>query len=408
MVPTQTYFTSQEPARPDAPAAPAAPAGTAIPARPNAPAGTAIPERPSAPAGTIIPARPGKPARLPSWLSILLALALPAVLAFTPVAAQDFVRHEIQPGDSLVNIAQQYSTDVASLVELNDIANPDLIFAGQVLKIAEPEATQSEVNQPASIGNSDPAADTNPAAETRTDADTGTSAEASTGTGAGAGAGADENIVWIDHIIAPGEWLSTIAWKYNLSIDRLVQANQISDPNLIFAGQVISVPTAAPDETVQSASEQPASEEPATEQSATQPATENPATQPTIESRLEYWGTYYDIPLELFKALTWWESGWNNSLISVAGAVGIGQLMPATVDFVSNVLVGIRLDPHNPDDNIRMSARFLRYLLDETGNDRLYALGAYYQGLYSVRTNGIYLSSMQYVTGILSLQARFK
>lgn len=305
----------------------------------------------------------------------------------------------------MAKIAQQYFTDVASLVELNDIANPDLIFAGQVLKITEPETAQSqppqspssqETNQPTSIDNS------------KTDVrDTDSQA--------------NDSIIWVDHIIAPGEWLSTIAWKYGLTIDRLVQHNQISNPNLIFAGQVISVPTAAPASVTEptpsppSANEPPAStSEPASEPAArasepAAPASEPPASaQPTIESRLEHWGTYYDIPLELFKALTWWESGWNNSLISVAGAVGIGQLMPATVDFVSNVLIGMRLDPHNPDDNIRMSARFLRYLLDETGNDRRYALGAYYQGLYSVRTNGIYLSSMQYVTGIMSLQARFK
>ncbi len=275
-----------------------------------------------------------------------------------------------------MKIAQQYSTDVASLVELNNIANPDLIFAGQSLNIPGTAQPQSE---PTQLEPVEPQPEQNqPTSNDKSDANTQT----------------DDNIVWVDHIIAPGEWLSTIAWKYNLSLERLAQANQISNPNLIFAGQVLSVPT----------------ERPAVQPTA--PVAEQPpaptAEHPTIEQRLEHWSTHYDIPQELFKALTWWESGWNNSLISTAGAVGIGQLMPATVDFVSNVLVGIPLDPHNPDDNIRMSARFLRYLLDETGNDRQYALGAYYQGLYSVRTNGIYLSSMQYINGILSLQARFR
>lgn len=180
-------------------------------------------------------------------------------------------------------------------------------------------------------------------------------------------------VVQLWHRVKSGETSSQIARHYGLTdFQQLKDANPDSDLDLLQVGQLLVIPGV------------------------------------TVEDRLEYWGRHYGVPVEFFKALTWWESGWNNSLISSAGAIGIGQLIPATVDFVSDVLIGKKLDPRNQDDNIRMSARFLRYLLDETGNDLRLTLGAYYQGLFSVRTKGIYLSSLQYVTGILALQSRFK
>ena len=41
----------------------------------------------------------------------------------------------IRPGDTLSGIAEEYGTDVATLVSLNGISNPDLIYAGQSLQV---------------------------------------------------------------------------------------------------------------------------------------------------------------------------------------------------------------------------------------------------------------------------------
>lgn len=43
--------------------------------------------------------------------------------------------YTVQPGDSLWKIAMRFGTTVEALVRLNDIANPDLIYPGQVLRI---------------------------------------------------------------------------------------------------------------------------------------------------------------------------------------------------------------------------------------------------------------------------------
>ena len=101
------------------------------------------------------------------------------------------------------------------------------------------------------------------------------------------------------------------------------------------------------------------------------------------------------------------ESGWQSSVVSPSGAIGIGQLLPATAAFVAAALIGVPLDPNVPDDNIRMSARFLSYLLGLTGGDVSQALAGYYQGLTSVRRDGMKATTAAYVTVVLALEARF-
>lgn len=41
------------------------------------------------------------------------------------------------------------------------------------------------------------------------------------------------------HVVEPGETLWSIARKYNTTIEKLVEINHISDPDLITVGQII-------------------------------------------------------------------------------------------------------------------------------------------------------------------------
>ncbi|MDP8219002.1 MAG: LysM peptidoglycan-binding domain-containing protein [Candidatus Theseobacter exili] len=45
--------------------------------------------------------------------------------------------HVVRSGESLSSIAQQYGTTVSSIVDYNDLDNPDSIYVGQVLSIPE-------------------------------------------------------------------------------------------------------------------------------------------------------------------------------------------------------------------------------------------------------------------------------
>jgi hypothetical protein len=56
----------------------------------------------------------------------------------------------------------------------------------------------------------------------------------------------------------------------------------------------------------------------------------------------------------LVMGLAWWESGWNASAVSSAGAIGIMQVMPATAAVDGPKLLNRTVDLTDPQDNIDM------------------------------------------------------
>ena len=53
----------------------------------------------------------------------------------TPVSSPDYRYYTIRSGDTLWSIAQRYNTSVEELIQINDLRTPNLIYAGQLLKI---------------------------------------------------------------------------------------------------------------------------------------------------------------------------------------------------------------------------------------------------------------------------------
>lgn len=84
--------------------------------------------------------------------------------------------------------------------------------------------------------------------------------------------------------------------------------------------------------------------------------------------------------LALFRANIAVESAFNPDARSSVGAIGLGQLMPGTAD-----LLGV--DPHDPEDNLRGSARYLLAQLEDFGAADL-ALAAYNAGPEAVHDYG--------------------
>lgn len=198
------------------------------------------------------------------------------------------------------------------------------------------------------------------------------------------------------HVVTPGQTLSGIASAHGVSVEELAAANGIDDVDLIIAGRELTVPEG----NGSGAGSSEPSESGAPEALAASPSRRE------LAPRFDHWAANYGVPADLLSALTWMESGWQNDVVSSAGAQGIGQLMPDTVDFV-NDLLGADLDPAVADDNIRMSARFLAYLLDANDGDVRASLASYYQGLRSVRERGIYSGTDDYIDNVLALRARF-
>jgi len=191
------------------------------------------------------------------------------------------------------------------------------------------------------------------------------------------------------YVVRTGDNLETIAKHNGTTVPALAAANKIINPNLVIIGTKLKVP--AP-----SASKLPARLLAHPERLALTP-------------RFDYWAKAYGVPSDLLKGLAWYESGWQNNVVSSTGAVGVGQLMPFTSDFVSSrLLQNPALSPKKVDDNIRMSARFLRFLLDRVGGAPGLALAAYYQGLKMTQQGKFFNDTKTYVSGVSAARQQFK
>ena len=101
----------------------------------------------------------------------------------------------VQLGDTLSLVAQRFNTTVEALAQANRIVNPNLIFVGQTLTIQLPPETLP------------------PSAQT------------------------------VIHVVQPGETLAQVALRYQTSVWAIAQANGLDNPNLIYAGQRLFIPT---------------------------------------------------------------------------------------------------------------------------------------------------------------------
>jgi soluble lytic murein transglycosylase-like protein len=108
---------------------------------------------------------------------------------------------------------------------------------------------------------------------------------------------------------------------------------------------------------------------------------------------------------KLVLALSYWESGWDQTRVSAGGAVGLMQVLPATAAEAGPGLLGRPVDLDDPYDNADVGAAILREDLDNF-KDPAVALAAYYQGPTSLRENGMFPDTQQYVQGILDLAGR--
>jgi LysM repeat protein len=355
-------------------------------------------------------------------LSMAAVEAAPALAADTTTdvpAADTTVRYQVRKGDSLSSIARRNGVTVSSLAAANSIGNVHLILVGQWLVIPGAATPSADPIVPVVV----PAATPAPAA-------------------------VGSPLVYVLHA---GDSLSAVARRFKVTLVSIVAANGIRNPNRVPVGLKLTIPgqvapptTAVPaiDPAAPTTTVAPIVAAVTPDVSGAEPATTTPivatttstvpapaiAATPTLTAdqlarlpaallsfpdrlalmpSFDRWAAEYGVPPSLLKALAWMESGWQAGVISPSGAIGIGQLLPATAAFVAGMLIGVPLDPYVADDNIRMSARFLAHLLNLTNGDVNTALAGYYQGLTSVRRDGMKATTAAYVNVILALQARF-
>ena len=134
----------------------------------------------------------------------------PVTVETKPITVEtepEWIYHTIAKGEGLYGIARKYGTTVDNILKWNNLSNPDKIAAGQKLKIRNSKATAAPEK---------PAETVQPAP-----APTATST--------------------IYHTVQKGESLGRIAEKYNTTVQKIMQWNNISNPDKITEGQKLKI-----------------------------------------------------------------------------------------------------------------------------------------------------------------------
>ena len=123
----------------------------------------------------------------------------------------------------------------------------------------------------------------------------------------------------------------------------------------------------------------------------------------TLLAWTDAFATQFGLDSDLVRAVVWVESRYCVDIVSPKGAIGLGQLMPATARDMG-------VDPFNPEQNLWGTAKYLRVGYDTFGDWTL-ALAAYNAGPGNVRRYGgvpPFVETQRYVWEVLSVYADLK
>ena len=126
------------------------------------------------------------------------------------------------------------------------------------------------------------------------------------------------------------------------------------------------------------------------------------AKQAAAAPMLDRAGDAADISPRLLEAIAYVESRFNTKAVSPKGAIGMMQLMPATAEELG-------VDPHDPQENARGGADYLRRMVTLFGNNVELAVAAYNAGPAAVlKYGGVppYAETRAYVDAVMEYLAK--
>lgn len=183
------------------------------------------------------------------------ALALGLMIALAPSAVLG-ASYTVRPGDTLDAIAKSHNTSISELVRLNSISNPNLIYVGQTLKVAETvnsytvkrgdtlgAIAQSHGTTVAQITNLNNIANANLIYVGQVLKIPGQNQNPPQSP-------APKAPQQITYTVKPGDQLGLIAYQHNTTVAEIMRLNHLSNPDTIFAGQtlvIVGTPRAIPD-----------------------------------------------------------------------------------------------------------------------------------------------------------------
>ncbi len=140
----------------------------------------------------------------PSGTPVPAPRAAPSSRGGRPAPATQYV---VQPGDTLSAIASEFAIDQNALAQWNGITDPNMLAPGQTLRLTAPPPA------PTATPGSAPT----------------TSAPIAAGT----------------YVIQPGDTLLALTNQFGVSADSLAAANNLTEPYVLVAGQTLSLPIAS-------------------------------------------------------------------------------------------------------------------------------------------------------------------
>lgn len=146
-----------------------------------------------------------------SIVLLICILALTIGFSSSAVAQEDDggnIIHVVQPGENLFRISLRYGVSIGSIAQANGITNTGLIYVGQQLSIP---GTTGGTTPPPTDGGTTPPPD-------------------------------DGGATPATYRVVAGDTLGSISRRFNTTITALVTANGITNPNLIFVGQQLTIP----------------------------------------------------------------------------------------------------------------------------------------------------------------------
>jgi LysM repeat protein len=122
-----------------------------------------------------------------------------AVTPETTPTSGEITEYIVQPGDWIFKIARQFGVEPEEIIELNDLTSPSQIQPGMVLKIPAPSGAVKTTEATGEAGG-------------------------------------------VIHIVQPGEWIWQIARKYGVDPQSIIDANNLTNPSMIYPGQELVIP----------------------------------------------------------------------------------------------------------------------------------------------------------------------
>lgn len=136
--------------------------------------------------------------------------------------APDPLKYTIKSGDTFESIAKQFNVNLSEL--LNN--NPHLVLVGTVLTVPQPAGAGFSSTGSGSTSTSG----------------TGTTGGTTGGTTTSGSSSAAVVTLPTSYTVKPGDTLFFISQTFGVPIKAIADANNILDPNLIFVGQVLTIP----------------------------------------------------------------------------------------------------------------------------------------------------------------------